>query len=74
MCTLYGIEDTSGPFHEHDLTLIPSWINNLMADKVWGAIIYPFPNLNGGTVEIREWSSNFTPYFIGHVITHPWWN
>ena len=28
---------------------------------MWDAITYPFLNFDGGTVEIKEWISNFTP-------------
>ena len=38
-----------------------------MPSKVWDEITYSFPNLNGCTVEIGEWISNFTPYFITDV-------
>ena len=34
---------------------------------MWDEIIYPFPNLNGATVEVWEWISNFTPDFTVHV-------
>ena len=29
-------------------------------------ILYPFPNFNGGTVEVWKWLSNFIPQFTGH--------
>ena len=38
-----------------------------MLNKVWGEIIYPFPNFNGATVEVWEWISNFIPHFIMDV-------
>ena len=41
-----------------------------MRSEVWDEIIYPFPNFNG-TVEVWEWTSNFTPHFTGYVITYP---
>ena len=41
-----------GPFDEHDLTLIPVWMSNHMAGKVWQEITYPFLNVNGTTVEV----------------------
>ena len=61
----------SDPFYQHDLTLIPAWISNLISYKMWGEITYPLPNFNGATVEVWEWISNFTPHFTGHVITYP---
>ena len=42
-----------------------------MLNKVWDEIIYPFPNFNGGTVDVWEWKSNFIPHFITDVITYP---
>ena len=60
-----------GPFYWHGLTLIPAWISNYIHYKVWDEITYPFPNANGGTVEVWEWMSNFMPHFTGHVIAYP---
>ena len=37
-------------------------------------IACPFPNVNGCTVEVWEWKSNFTQHFIMDVITHPYWD
>ena len=32
---------------------------------------YPFPNVNGSTIEVRECISNFTQYFIWtHLFIH----
>ena len=33
----------------------------------------PFPHFKGASIEIWEWISNFTPHFIGYVITYPCW-
>ena len=44
-----------GPFYWHGLTLIPTWINNHRHNKMWDESTYPFPNLNGYTVEVWEW-------------------
>ena len=33
-------------------------------NKVWGEIIYPFPNFNSATVDVWEWISNFLPPFF----------
>ena len=63
--------DMRGPFYYHGLTLIPALIHNYIHYKVWGEIIYPFPNFNGATVEVCEWISNFIPHFNGHVIAYP---
>ena len=38
----------------HGLTLIPAWISNCMPTKAWGEITYPFPILNGATVEVGK--------------------
>ena len=40
-----------------------------MPSKVWYKIIYPFPNVNGFTVEVSEDIDNFIPHFIIDVIT-----
>ena len=64
----------SGPFYCHALTLIPAWISNHMARKVWDEITYPFPNFNSCTVEVWEWISHFIPHFIMIVITYPCWD
>ena len=42
--------------------------SSYMPSKVWGEITYPFPNLNGSTVEFWEWVGNFTPHCIMDVI------
>ena len=42
------------------ITLTPAWISNDMPSKVRNEITYSFPNLNGCTVEVWEWISNFT--------------
>ena len=34
-------------------------------------ITYPFSNVNGFTVEVLEWISNFTPFFMMDMITYP---
>ena len=56
------------------ITFNPTWISNYIHYNVWDEIIYPFPNLNGSTVEVWEWINNFTPHFTEHVITYPCWN
>ena len=35
-----------GPFHQHGLALIPEWISNRIASKVWNKIAYPFSDFN----------------------------
>ena len=42
----------SGPFYQHGLTLIPTWISNHIHYNVWDEITYPFLNFNGCTVEV----------------------
>ena len=46
-------------------------MSNYIHYNVWDEITYPFPNFNGGTVEVWEWLSNFIPHFPGHMITYP---
>ena len=41
-----------------------------MPCKVWDEITYPFVNLNGYTIEVWEWISNFIPQFKLDVIIH----
>ena len=65
--------NTSGPFYQLGLTLIPAWICNYIHYKMWDENTYPFPNFNGTTVEVWEWISNFIAHFTGHVITYPCW-
>ena len=38
--------------------------------KQWSGITYPFPNFNCVTVEVWEWTGNFTSHFIMHVIIY----
>ena len=42
--------------------------------KVWGEIIYPFPNFSDAAVEVWEWISDFISHFNGRVITYPRWD
>ena len=46
--------DYRGLFYLHELTLIPTWINNIIHYKVWGEIMYPFLNFNDATVEVKN--------------------
>ena len=59
--------------HLHD-TLFPAVIGNFIHYTVWGETAYPFTNLNGATVEVWEWISNFSLYFTECVITYPCWD
>ena len=36
-----------------------------MPTKILDEITYSFLNFNGGTLEVKEWISNFIPYFTG---------
>ena len=63
-----------GAFYEHGLTLITAWITNDIHYKMWDKIIWPFPNFNGCTVEVWEWTSNFIPHLTMYAITYPWWS
>ena len=55
-------------FYRHRLTLIPAWISN--HSKMRDKITNPWPNLNGATIEVWEWMSNFIPRIIMDVITY----
>ena len=37
----------------------------LHPNKVWDEITNQFPDFNGCTVKVWEWTSNFIPHFIG---------
>ena len=62
------------PFINMVKNFFPVWISNNAASKVWDEITYPFPNFNGGTVEVWEWLSNFIRHFIIDVIIYPRWD
>ena len=62
------------PFYEHGLTLIPGWISNYIFWIVLDEITYPFPNINGATVEVWEWVTNFTQHFTMDAITYAFWD
>ena len=47
---------------------IPVGISNFIHYQVWDKINNPFPNVNGCTVEIWEWMTNFILSFTGQVI------
>ena len=59
-----------GSFYWHGLTLIPIWISDHMPSKVWGEIISPFANVNGCTVEVCEWISNFISHNLKMFVYH----
>ena len=42
-----GSLSTGASFTNMAFTLIPAWISNYMANKVWDEITYPFLNFNG---------------------------
>ena len=45
-------------------------ISNRMPGNVWHEITYPFPNVNGCTVEVWEWICKFIPHFMMDVIIY----
>ena len=63
------------PFTGMDLRLLTqAWISNYIHYKVWNETTYPFPNLNGASVEVWECISNFIQHFIMDVIIYPCWD
>ena len=50
------------------IIIIQVGISNHMPSNVCGEITYSSPNLNGVTVEVWEWISNFIPHFIMDVM------
>ena len=61
-----------GPFYEHRLNSIPTWISYYMHRRVWNEMTDPFPNINDAIVEVCERISNFIPHFIVGVFTYPY--
>ena len=53
------------------IKLNPGRICNYIHYKMSDENTYPFPNLNGATVEVWEWISYFIPHLTAHVIIHP---
>ena len=41
---------------------------------MYDEITYPFPNLNGATIEVWEWISNLISHITMDVITYPCWD
>ena len=67
LCTIYLfvhdlVYQTTGAHFTNMVNL--SYIHH----KVWDEIKNPFPYFNGGTVEVWEWISNFSPYVIMDVL------
>ena len=42
--------------------------------NMWVEIVHQFSNVNGETVEVWEWMSNFTPHIIRQAITYARWD
>ena len=55
----------------HGLTLIPTWINDYVANNAWDWITYPFTIFDRGTGEVTEAISHFVSHL---VITYPYWD
>ena len=51
-------------------SLIPAGISDKMSNKLWDEITYSFINVNGGSVEICGWMSNFISHIIMDAITN----
>ena len=56
--------NTNGPFYQHGLALIKTWISNYIHGKVWCGISYSFPKFNGAGNGVWEWKRNFIPHFF----------
>ena len=61
------------PSQRRDL-LGPFFNFNYIHYEVWDEITISFPNINGFTVEISAWISNFIPNFIMDEIIYPCWD
>ena len=62
-----------GPLYQYGFILNPAWMNN-MSSKVWDEITHPLPNFNSATVEVWEWMSYFSSYFLVDVIIFSCWD
>ena len=51
-------------------SLIPAGISDKMSNKLWDEITYSFIIVNGGSVEIWGWMSNFISHIIMDAITN----
>ena len=71
MTSLRGISYFGG---QHGLNSISACINNHMSSKVSDEFPYPFPNINGATVEVWECIYNIFPHFKIGIITYSCWN
>ena len=57
----------------YDDTLIPAQKSNYAHYKVWNEITFPFPNINCAAVEVWEWTSNRTLYWVCDYLSMlPW--
>ena len=48
------------------ISLVLAWTSNYTHHKKWDEIIYPFWSINGETVYVSEWISDFIPHFADH--------
>ena len=58
-------------FDKQESKLFPTWINNERPHEVQNENTFPFPNLNGCSVEFLGWIANFVPRFITDTISYP---
>ena len=61
------------PFYWLAFKFKPAWIRFHIHRKVWDEITYPFPNVNGCTVEVWELIINIISDLTMYVNTYPWW-
>ena len=56
------------------INLNTAWISNPIPTQVGDEITYPLPNLNGYTVEVWEWITNFMPHIMMDEIIYACWD
>ena len=49
-------------------------LSNYTHYYMWDEISYQFPNFKGGTVDVRELISSFSPHFNKHGNSFPYWD
>ena len=60
-CMCYGLDSVHLWISETTaLWFQGPWLMNYTHYQVWDEITYPFPNFNGSTVEVWEWTSKLT--------------
>ena len=62
------------PFYYHGLALVPAWMADHMLSRFGEQITYLFPNFNGATDGVWEWTGDFISHIMMDVTTYPCWD